>query len=346
MIDARMTRRAFLGLMATATLAGCGGNTRRNGSAAGVKAIMVTDLGGVYDHSFNELSWSGLNRLSNEFGWDVSYIESRQEADWVANLEKAVDAGAGLVWGIGYTMADAINEVAGRNPDVKFGAIECDNLTGAANLTGVSFKSEESSFVVGYIAARMSQTGKVGYVGPIESEVNQAFLNGYFAGVEYANREQGTSVTYQSQMAEYFDDPAKGKSIAGKMIEDGVDVIYQTAGQTGFGVIDACDEAGVFAIGVDMDQSYLAPNTVITSALKHVDEAIYQVSKQLVMDGSGGGQNLVLGVAEHGVGIAETHDLIPDDVFEAALGVLGLLGAGDISVPATAAGLADYIGSL
>ena len=147
-------------------------------------------------------------------------------------------------------------------------------------------------------------------------------------------------------MAESFADAAKGKSIAQKMIKDGADVVYHAAGLTGTGMIEACDEAGVYAIGVDMDQSYLAPKTVITSALKCVDEAIYKVSQELINGEVESGQNLVLGAAEDGVGIAETHDLLPDDVYEAALGILDLLKAGDIQVPTTADGLADYIASL
>ena len=367
MLDAKLTRRAFLSLAATASLAACGGGGGSDagsdagadagsdagagsdaaaGAAAGAKIIMITDVGGVHDQSFNQLSWAGLQRLQDEFGWEVSYIESKQEADYITNLDKAVDEEPSLIWGIGFAMADAINQVADQNPDVKFAAIECTNDIGVSNLTGVNFKSEESSFVVGYIAARMSKSGKVGFIGGVDSEIIQAFQNGYFAGVEYANKEQGTSVTYEGQMAESFADAAKGMSIAQKMIDAGADVVYHAAGLTGTGMIEACDEAGIYAIGVDMDQSYLAPNTVITSALKCVDEAIYKVSKELVNDEVPGGENMVLGAADGGVGIAETHDLLPEDVYEAALGLLELMKAGDIEVPSTADGLSDYIASL
>ena len=243
-------------------------------------------------------------------------------------------------------MADALNEVAEQNPDIQFAGIEAANSTGAPNLTGVSFKQQESSFVVGYIAARMSTSGKVGFIGGIASEVMESFKNGFFAGVEYANKEQGTSVTYEGQYAESFGDAAKGKSIAQKMIQGGADVLYHAAGGTGTGMIEACDEAGVYAIGVDMDQSHLAPKTVITSALKRVDQAIIQISQQLINGEIEGGQNLVLGAAEDAVGIAETHDLLPDDVYQDALGILELIKAGDIVAPNTEDELATYIASL
>ena len=184
MIDAKMTRRAFLGLAATASLAACGGGGGSSestgegaseGTASGTtKIVMITDVGGVHDQSFNQLSWAGLERLSDEFGWEVSYIESKQEADYITNLDKAVDDEPSLVWGIGFAMADAINQVADQNPDVKFAAIECTNDLGVSNLTGVNFKSEESSFVVGYIAARMSKSGQVGFVGGVDSEIIQS----------------------------------------------------------------------------------------------------------------------------------------------------------------------------
>ena len=348
MKDATLTRRAFLGLGAAASLAACGGGGSPSGGGNddGVSIIMVTGTGGVYDQSFNQLSWEGLQRLAADTGWKVSYIESKQESEFFTNLDKAVDAEPKLIWGIGFDMADALNSIADDNPENQFAGMDITNNQGVGNLTGVTFKSEESSFAVGYIAARMTKTGKVGFLGGIESDTLLAFRCGYLAGVEYANKEQGTSVAHVWQMAESFSDAAKGKSIAQKMIEEGADVIYTAAGQSGTGGIEACQEAGVYAIGVDMDQSYLAPKTIITSALKCVDEAVYYASKELVDGTTPSGQNFALGVAEEAVGIAETHDLLPDEVYEAALGVLALIKAGDIVVPATEAGLADYVASL
>jgi basic membrane protein A len=208
------------------------------------------------------------------------------------------------------------------------------------------FKSEEGSFIVGYIAARMSKTGKVGFIGGIENDTLLSFMYGYMAGVDYANAEQGTHVECTSQWAESFSDASKGKSIAKKMAADNIDVIFVAAGGTGVGTIEGCDEEGIWAIGVDMDQSRLAPKTIITSALKRVDEAVYQVSKMIVDGEAEGGQTLALGVAEDAVGIAETHDLLPDETYEAALGVLDLIKAGDITVPATEEALADFVVSL
>lgn len=363
MIDGKMTRRAFVGTAAMATLAACGGNNASTSAAAdstsaeatsaaapaaadAMKVTMVTDTGGVNDQSFNQLSWEGMQALSAETGWEVSYIESKQDADYMTNLDKAVDDGSALVWGVGFAMGDAVKEAAEANPDVQFAIIDNVYEENPANLTGVAFKQEECSFAVGYIAARMTKSGKVGFVGGIDSEIMQAFEQGYYAGIEYANKEKGLSVTYTGQWAESFGDAAKGKSIAQKMIQDGADVLYHAAGGTGVGMIEACSEAKVYAIGVDMDQAHLAPETVITSALKRVDQAIVQISQELISGELTGGTNITLGAAEDAVGIAPTHDLLPDDVYNDALGVIDLIKAGTITVPKSADELKTYIASL
>ncbi len=353
MFDAKMTRRTFattMGVGALAALAGCGGGASDSGAAAdgSVKVEMVTDTGGVNDQSFNQLAWAGMQKLEADNGWEVSYIESKQDADYMTNLDKAVDDGAQLVWGIGFAMAEAVNTAADQNPDVQFALIDGTNDNGAANLTGVLFKAQEPSFAVGYIAARMSKSGKVGFVGGMSSETIQQFEYGFYAGIEYANAEQGTKVEYQGQYAESFGDAAKGKSIAQKMIKDGCDVLYHAAGGTGVGMLEACNDAGVWSIGVDQDQAVLFPDykTIITSALKKVDEAVVSVSNGIIDGSVAGGENIVLGAAEDAIGIAPTHDNLPDDVYEAALEVIEKIKAGDIEVPDTKDGLDAYKATL
>lgn len=356
-----ITRRSMLGMMGLGalTLAACGGSSdggstegaAEGGAAAAggdVKLEMITDTGGVNDQSFNQLAWAGMQQLADENGWEVSYLESKQDSDYMTNLDKAVDDECNIVWGIGFAMSEAINTVADQNPDVTFASIEGTNENDLPNLTGVAFKSEEPSFVAGYIAARMSEKGKVGFIGGMESETIQAFEYGYYAGVEYANKENGTSVTYQGQYAESFTDAAKGKSIAQKMIKDGCDVMFHAAGGAGVGMLEACNDAKVMSIGVDQDQAALFPeyDTIITSALKRVDNALITVTKGLLDGSIEGGQNLVLGAADDAVGLAETHDKLPDDVYESALGLFDGIKAGDIVVPATKDALDTYVASL
>ena len=344
-----------MGIGALAALAGCGGGggSTDGGDAAegNVKIEMVTDTGGVNDQSFNQLAWAGMQKLNEDNGWEVSYIESKQDSDYMTNLDKAVDDGSNLVWGIGFAMAEAVNTAADQNPDVKFALIDGTNDNGASNLTGVLFKAQEPSFAVGYIAARVSKSGKVGFVGGMSSETIQQFEYGFYAGIEYANKEQGTSVTYQGQYAESFGDAAKGKSIAQKMIEDGCDVLYHAAGGTGVGMLEACNDAGVWSIGVDQDQAVLFPDytTIITSALKKVDEAVVTVSNGIIDGSITGGENIVLGAPEDAIGIAPTHDKLDEinpDLYNETLEVIEKIKSGDIVVPDTKATLEEYVASL
>ena len=148
---------------------------------------MVTDTGGVNDQSFNQLAWAGMQQLKADNGWEVNYYESKQDSDYATNLDKAVDDNSNVVWGIGFAMSDAVNEAAEAIPDILFGSIEGTNTSGAENLIAVQFRSQEPSFAVGYIAARMSKSGKVGFVGGMTGETIATFEYGYKAGIAFAN---------------------------------------------------------------------------------------------------------------------------------------------------------------
>lgn len=339
-----MNRRIFVGSTAAAAalvgLAGCGGSSSDSGSdssatSSSYKIEMVTDTGGVSDQSFNQSSWEGLQQLQQDKGWTVSYLESRQESDYKTNLDKAVDDGANLVWGIGFAMADAVESCAQTNPDVQFAIIDNGYDDPSANLTGVMFRAQEPSFLVGYIAARVSTSGKVGFVGGISSNIISQFEWGYKAGVAYANKKEGLNVQVTSQYAESFSDAAKGKSIAQKMLSNGCDVVFHAAGGCGTGVIEAAKEAGKYAIGVDRDQAYLAPDNVLTSALKLVNKAIIEVSEGLQSGEDKGGANVELGLKEDAVGIPEDHHLFSDEIYDKAISFEDLIKDGTITPPAT-----------
>ena len=258
-----------------------------------------------------------------------------------------MDNGNELCWGIGFACADAAMESAAANPDVHFACVDnaFDDLP--SNLTGVVFRAEESSFMVGYIAAAVSKTEKVGFVGGIASAVIEQFESGYEAGVAYADKKLGKNVKVVSQYAESFSDAAKGKSIANKMFtSDGCDVVYHAAGGTGMGVIEAAKEAGKFAIGVDRDQAYLAPKNVLTSSLKNVNVAVDEVSRRMIIGQEIGGQNLSFGLAEDAVGIPENHENYSDEIYEQALEVGEQIKAGKIKPPASMKELKQYLETL
>ena len=356
-MKSNISRRGFIkGVGALAAVAGLGlvgcggggGKTSDTGAASGsasegsYKIEMVTDTGGVNDQSFNQSAWEGLTKLKEDNGWDVSYMESKQESDYATNLDKAVDDGSNLIWGIGFAMAEAVGNCAKANPDVQFAIIDNGNPTGAANITGVQFRAQEPSFMVGYIAARFSKTGKVGFVGGISSDVIDQFEFGFKGGVQYANAEKGTNVEVQSQYAESFADSAKGKSIAQKMFSDGCDVVFHAAGGVGTGVIQAAKDAGKYAIGVDRDQAYLAPENVITSALKRVNTAVIDVSTQLQSGKIEGGTDVSLGATEDCVGIPEEHSIIGDEIYNDTIALEDKIKSGEIKPPANEEELASF----
>ena len=299
------------------------------------KVAMVTDTGGVNDQSFNQSSWEGLQNFEkNNKGAKVSYLESKQESDYATNLDKVVDGGNKLVWGIGFAMADAITNAAQSNPDVSYAIV--DNSYGdktPANVTGVMFRAQEPSFMVGYIAAKTTKTNKVGFVGGIKSEIIDQFQYGYQAGVQYAAKELGKDITVDVQYAESFSDASKGKAIANKMFSSGCDIVFHAAGGVGVGVIEAAKEANKFAIGVDRDQAYLAPDNVLTSALKLANVAVENLSKEAMNGTKIGGKTYTYGLKENAVGIPTENKNMDPAVYKAAIAIQDKIKDGSIVPP-------------
>ncbi|WP_270564643.1 BMP family lipoprotein [Clostridium beijerinckii] len=328
--------------MIMGTMAGCGSsggsNTTDKGTTGGnkeFKVAMVTDTGGVNDQSFNQSSWEGLQNFEkNNAGGKASYLESKQESDYATNLDKAVDAGNKLVWGIGFAMSDAITKAAKSNPDVSYAIV--DNSYGddtPANVTGVMFNAQEPSFMVGYAAAKTTKTGKVGFVGGIKSGIIDQFQYGYQAGVQYAAKELGKDISVDVQYAESFSDASKGKAIANKMFSSGCDIVFHAAGGVGVGVIEAAKEANKFAIGVDRDQAYLAPDNVLTSALKLASVAVENVSKEAMSGNKIGGKTYTYGLKENAVGIPTENKNMDPAVYKATMEVQDKIKNGTIVPP-------------
>jgi basic membrane protein A len=304
--------------------------------AQAVKIGLVTDVGGVNDQSFNQSAWVGLQRFKNDTGLEVRYIESRDESNYAPNIETFVDENYNLIWGVGFMLGDALAE-AGRNyPNNQFAIVDyaySPDQVPNNNITGVVFAAEECSFLVGYIAGKVSKTGKVGHVNGIASPTMESFAVGYYAGVLTANPDAQIMGQYSGS----FGDPAAGKAIANQYFADGADIIYAAAGGTGAGVIEAARELNKWAIGVDMDQNYIAPDNVLTSALKRVDNAMYDVSDMLRQGTLQGGSTLLYNLQNDGVGYATTGNHIPADVIAEVEAVKAKIASGELKIPATAA---------
>lgn len=293
------------------------------------KVGMVTSVGGVNDGSYSQSAWEGLTKAQEELGVQTTYIESKTDADYASNIETLIDEEYDVIMGVGFQLADAIAEAAKAYPDQKFVIIDDSTYADLPNLACLMFEQAQASYLVGYIAGMTTETNNVGFVLGMVSPVMHEFGYGYAAGVLAANPE----AKIQMANANSFVDPAIGKSIATSMITDGADVIFHAAAGTGLGVIETCKESGVKAIGVDFDQNYLAPETVISSALKQVNEVAYIVCEQVVNDNFKAGVT-VYDLANEGVGYADC-DLISEEVRTAVESAKAKILAGGIVVPKT-----------
>ncbi len=296
------------------------------------KVGMVTDVGGVNDGSFNQSSWEGLQRAGEELGIQVNYLESNTDADYTPNIENFVDEGYDLIICVGYMLADATRTAAETYPDQQFAIIDDASNADLPNVTCLMFEQAQSSYLVGYVAGLVTESNKVGFVIGMANENMNQFGYGYVAGVKDANPD--------AEVLQYnvnaFNDPATGKSATTSMVTEGADVIFHAAGGSGLGVIEGCKENGIWAIGVDTDQSSIAPETILTSAMKRVDNASYDAAKEALYGMLDGGV-ITYDITTGGVDIAPTTDNLTEDVIAAVEDVKAKITSGEVVVPNNAA---------
>lgn len=349
-----------LGLLLTISilslaLIGCGAkeDAPATGNSAGEvqenrdgSVIMVADVGGVNDQSYNQGAWEGLQEFNKETGIKSSFIETVQMSDLATNFDKAVDGDHDLIWGIGFNTEEPLFASAKMNPEISYAIVDHDYGSDTLdNITAAMFDVEEASFIVGYIAGLTTETNKVAYIGGAKGPTMDLFEYGFTAGVDYAAKELGKEIQVDVQIAESFGDAAKGKAIAASLYSGGNDVIFVAAGATGSGVIEQAIEEDKWVIGVDRDQSYLAPDNVLTSALKHVGVVTNDLSKR-IMDGEQlGGQTIRYGLANGGVGIPENNPNMAEGVYEKAMEVQEKIINGEIVPPFSEESYKEYTSS-
>ena len=302
--------------------------TEEDIDGTGFKIGMVTDVGGVNDGSFNQSAWEGLQRAAENFGCEVKYIESKGDADFVPNIESFLDEDYDLIICTGYVMADAVRDAAELNPDQKFAIVDDASNADLDNVTCMMFEQEQASYLVGLAAGYTTESNIVGFVTGAANETMNSFGYGYCAGVLDANPD-ATILQYN---ANNFGDASGGKTAVNTMVTKGADVVFHAAGGTGIGVIDGCKENKIWAIGVDSDQSPLAPETILTSALKRVDNACYDATKKTILGTLEGGVE-TYDLAAGGVDIAPTTDNLSKDVLEKIEDAKKDIIAGDLVVP-------------
>ena len=305
--------------------------------AGGVPLVaVVTSAGGIEDESFNQGAWEGLQRLEGSMECNTRFLENTSDdKEFAQNIAGLVDEGVTLCWGLGYDCSDMLLDAADKYPDTSFAIIDYTYDDIPMNMTCVEFRTGEASFLAGYIAGAVTVTGKVGFVGGEDNAVIDRFRYGYETGAAYAADELNKEVEVSVAYAGTYTDEDKGKELAKAMYDDGCDVIFHAAGQTGIGVIRAAEDVGEYVIGVDKDQSYLAPDNVLTSVLKNVNIAIPTVSKSYLEGDVIGGRTISMGMTEDAVGLSEDHHLYSDEIYSRVNELKDMIIAGDIEIPSS-----------
>jgi len=282
--------------------------------AADFSPAVVFDMGGKFDKSFNEGVYNGVERFKKESGIEYREFEVTNETQREQALRRMAQRGANPVIGVGFAQAPALEKVAKEFPDTRFAII--DAVVDLPNVRSIVFKEHEGSFLVGMIAALKSESGKVGFVGGMDIPLIRKFACGYEQGAKYVSKDTEVLQNMTGTTPAAWNDPTRGAELAKSQFDRGVDVIYAAAGGTGVGVYQTAEDSKKFAIGVDSNQNYLHPGTMLTSMLKRVDVAAYKAFKD-AHDGNWSGGIQVLGLAEDGVGWAldeYNQDLVTDEM--------------------------------
>ncbi|MCW2955793.1 MAG: family transporter substrate-binding protein [Thermoleophilia bacterium] len=312
--------------------------------ADGPKVGLVTDIGGLNDRSFNFLANEGLEQAKDELGASGTVIESKSDSDYGRNLGSQVTNGSELVVGIGFLMADAIKDAAEKAPDTNFAIIdnsyagEDGEWTATDNVVGLVFNEQEAGYLAGVLAGAVEEAGEleglndqkvVSAIGGQEIPPVVKYIAGFKAGVLSQCEDCEVLVDYSQD----FIAQEKCQDRALAQIARGSDIVFQVAGQCGLGALDAAKQRSVWGIGVDADQAHLGSH-ILTSAVKRVDQAVFQTIENIKDGDFEGGKDIIFGLEDDGVGLGEINEAaseFQDLIDETTDGIV----SGDIEVPIT-----------
>ena len=299
------------------------------GSALADPAV-IYDLGGKFDKSFNEAAYNGAEQWKKETGGTYHDLEIQAEAQREQAVRKFAQAGYDPIVVTGFSFSDTLNKVAPDFPKVHF--VQIDSVVDQPNVESIIYKSNEASYLAGVLAAKKSATGKVGFVGGMDIPLIHDFFCGYKEGFMATNPQGTVFENYTGTTAAAWNDPVGAGELAKADFDRGADIVYAAAGASGLGVIQAAKDAGKLSIGVDSNQNYIAPGSVLTSVLKRVDVTVYNAFKN-DKDFKGGVINV--GLPEGGVGLAmddNNKPLITDDMMKAVNDAQAKIVSGDVKV--------------
>jgi basic membrane protein A and related proteins len=358
----RFNNLALMAATLTIVGCGCGGNTQQSNdyntptqpggsgrSPAGkigthIKVGVVFDKGGRGDKSFNDSAFHGTELAKKDLDVEIKTIDTKEAKDYETNLEAMAEDHCDIVFAIGNDQDKAVAAVAVKNPDTKFAIVDAE--VKQPNVRSLVFSEEQGSFLAGYLAGLTTKTGKVGFVGGMDIPLIKKFECGYAAGMVTANPK---AEFLPAKYTDSWDDADKGKAAADVLFNSGADIVYHAAGRCGLGVIKSAKEHGKFAIGVDSDQDDVEKGTVLTSMVKHVDEALYQTIKD-VATGKFTPGTKVYDLKAGGVGLSEMRFTKKLDGMKEALAktnkIADLIKKGTLKVPDNQEHLASYVAAL
>ncbi|PAQ13152.1 BMP family ABC transporter substrate-binding protein [Bacillaceae bacterium SAOS 7] len=289
---------ALLMLMCLLILSGCGKEQSIDRVKDKVKiGIMLSDVG-LGDQSYSDSAFSGLVHARDELGILFDYREVKDTETYEKGLIELVEQGNDVVVGLGFMIQEDLEKVAKKYPEQRF--VLVDAVSELENVTSITFKADQGSYLAGVVAALTTKSNVLGFIGGADVPVIRQFSEGFKKGA----RAVKPDITIIEKYAGSFGDDKLGSQLAKQMIAQKVDVVYAAAGFTGVGALKEAQRAKVLAIGVDTDQYFYAEKAVVTSMLKNVDVAMFEIATQLMEAGEVTEKQLELGLAENGVGLA------------------------------------------
>src|SRR5215203_1255349 len=339
---------AAIGLVfLSAFLSSCASSTEARRDGCQIKVGIVFDIGGKNDRSFNAAAWEGVKRAEKELPICLYDVEPGNPTSIEPAMRAFAEKGFDLIVGVGFAQGPILKRVATDYPNIKFAIVdgvimEADGKTPKSNVASLVFREHEGSYLVGMIAASKSKTGVLGFLGGMDIPLIHRFNKGYEEGARAVNPDVRVVSNYVGVNDAAWNNPAKGKELALAQIGKGADVIFTAAGNSGLGAFDAVEqygrgpqgEANKFVIGVDSNQNGVKPGFVLTSMVKRVDNAVYDVIKELLEGRFDGGFH-VFGLDKDGVAYAMddyNKPIIPDDVIKRVEESKARIVSGEIKV--------------
>lgn len=303
----------------TLAAAGCHPASYAADDKSKVHVGIVFDIGGKDDRSFNAAAWEGVKRAARDFPIVLRDVEPGDPTSIEPAMRAFAERGYDLIIGVGFSQTPIIETVAKDYPNISF--VIVDGVSQLPNVASLIFKEHEGAYLVGMIAAMTSKTGTLGFLGGMDIPLIHKFEVGYEEGAHAVNPEVNVVPNYIGVTDTAWNDPVKGKELARTQIERGADIIFAAAGNSGLGAFDAVEQYGKddqgraqkLVIGVDSNQNWVKPGFVLTSMVKRVDNAVYQIVKDRVANQFAGGIH-VYGLENEGIGYAVDEynkDLIP-----------------------------------